>query len=129
MKMKFFLTALSALVLSANAHAAVKVYDCQLKKGSGKASLVVYSDDGATVKRITWMPDEGLETTKANSDQPASGANGTIEFTLFGFQDQADVLALPGDAASLPKTMNVFTYTDDDDHAIDRQDFSCHSNS
>jgi hypothetical protein len=122
-KVTLFLGTLAA-AMSLNAHAALNVYDCTLVGGSATASLVVYGD-GVTVKRADWMPEDGLKTVRANATNPQVLRSGDISFSLFGFQDQADMLILPAAAARLENSIKVYTYHDDDDLAVDRQDFVC----
>jgi hypothetical protein len=116
---KIFLGTILTLV-SANALASVGVYNCKLVGGDKQASLVYYPDS----QRVTWMPYSGLKTTQANALGHLAN-NGKIEFTLFAFQDQADMLVLPVAAKSLPQNLNIQTYRDDDDDIVDIQNFIC----
>lgn len=102
------------------------VYECKLDDGSKTASFV-YSFDDQGGQFITWMPSSGLKTVRANAQGHLINS-GEVQFTLFGFQDQSDFLFLAPGASSLPQTLNVETYHDNDDEAEDVQKFTCTKN-
>ena len=115
----FALTVLFALSAT-QAFAAVGVYTCWNTAHTHQASLVVYP----AKPNVDWMPENGLKTTKANAEG-FQIESGEYQFPLFGFQDQIDNLVLPKEAITLPKSMKVYTYLDDDDVMMDREDFNC----
>lgn len=119
MKKQIVTILLSLISISASA-AEIGVYECSLENSNKKASLVYYPQG----ENISWMPISKLNTTKANSIGRLL-SSGEHEFTLFGFQDQADKLVLPNDAQSLPSQMHIYTYHDNDDVQEDVQEFQC----
>ncbi|MGZ3775237.1 MAG: hypothetical protein ACXVCY_03755 [Pseudobdellovibrionaceae bacterium] len=108
------------ILSTTNAMASMAAYSCKLV-GSNKEAVLYYSTDHQS---ITWMPARGLKTTQANAQGQVLN-NGDIQFMLFGFQDQADMLILPAVAQSLPKFLNIQTYHDNDDIGEDIQKFNC----
>lgn len=109
-----------ALASSTSLAAPLGVYRCTVVNGTQGATLV-YAPHSQS---IVWMPEEQLNTTKANSKGKILNS-GEIQFVLFGFQDQADILTLPVEASALPEKMNIQTYHDNDDLAESTQDFLC----
>ncbi len=111
-----------SLTAAVNVYADFGSYSCKEIKSNKTAYLSFVMENN--VKRITWMPSKGLKTTKANSSNSSLTLTKDLEFVLFGFQDQADILVVPLNTGTTSKIV-VKTYLDNDDVSENEQSFNC----